>query len=308
MPLHRLLGITIGVPAPETLDGFYQELGFVGQDSSWGPADSPDHFRVEEAPYRQLLEMRVGCHDESDLQGIRARLDDLGVSHSTEDGRLIASDPVNKWRVIVEPTSELDVQPQPKEVLNGPGDRPRIDARSRAYTETETRPPRRLGHVVIGTNDIIKTHDFVIKGLGFRISDVIGGLGFFTRCSPDHHNLLLTPGPVPYLNHYAIERDDIDTVMKAASDYLAKHEGTHLAGPGRHMIGGNVFWYLRDPSGNFFEFFTDMDCILDEEAWEIGQWGGEDSWSIWGEKEQPEAMFNPVDMPEVIEGFHKYHG
>ena len=32
----------------------------------------------------------------------------------------------------------------------------------------------------------------------------MGGRGWFLRCSPDHHNMLITPGPVPYLNHYAL--------------------------------------------------------------------------------------------------------
>ncbi|MCH2186229.1 VOC family protein [Myxococcota bacterium] len=308
MPLHRLRGITVGVPEPQVLNDFYQDLGFVGSELGWGPEGSPDQIAVAEAPYRQLMEIRVACHDEADLEAIRNRLDGLGVQHATEGGRLIAPDPVNKWRVIIEPAPVADVSPSPREILNIPGDRPRTGARPRIYTEESLRPPRRLGHVVIGTPDILKSHDFYIQGLGFRISDIVGGLGFFTRCSSDHHNLLLAPGPVPYLNHYAIERDDIDTVMKAASDYLRRNEGTQVAGPGRHMIGGNVFWYLRDPSGNFFEQFTDMDCIVDEEAWEIGEWGVEDSWSIWGEKDQPEVFFNPIDMQELIDGFNRDHG
>jgi catechol 2,3-dioxygenase-like lactoylglutathione lyase family enzyme len=308
MALHRLLGMTMGVPDPETLDGFYREIGFVGGARRWGPEGDPDQIRIEHAAYRQLTELRVACHSEQDLAEIEARLDALGVGHARQDGGLEVVDPVNKWRVVVEPRSVEDVAPAPARPMNRPGERSRQDARPGIWTESDVRPPRRLGHVVIGTNDVIATHDLYVKGLGFRISDVVGGLGFFTRCSPDHHNLLITPGPVPYLNHYAIERDDMDAVMKAATEYLAAHEGVQIAGPGRHMIGGNVFWYLKDPSGTFFEQFADMDWIADDAAWEPGEWGLEDSWSIWGEKNQPEVFFQPADIQDVIDGFNRDHG
>ena len=97
--------------------------------------------------------------------------------------------------------------------------------------------------------------------------------------------------------------------MGAATCYLRAHDDVQIAGPGRHMIGGNVFWYLRDPSGTFFEQFADMDRIEDDEAWEVREdWPLEDSWSVWGEKSQPEVFFRPDDMDEVIAGWNKYHG
>ena len=308
MPLHRLLGMDVGVPDPQPLDDFYREIGFVGGDRSWGPEGSPDQIGIKEAPYRQLLEMRVACHGEEDISTIEARLDDLGVASQRSDGRLIVADPINKWTVTVEPREVADIPEATPRSVNRPGHRPRIGARPGIWTEPKLRPPRRLGHIVIGTNDILATHDFYVKGLGFRISDIVGGLAFFMRCSPDHHNFLLTPGPVPYLNHYALEHDDIDAVCRAASLYQRAHEDTQIAGPGRHMIGGNVFWYMRDPSGTFFEQFADMDYIFDEDAWEIGEWGVENTWSIWGTKEQPEVFFKPEDMQEVIDGWNKAHG
>ncbi len=148
------------------------------------------------------------------------------------------------------------------------------------------------------------------EGIGFRVSDIIaGGLGAFLRCSGDHHNLAIAPGPVPYLNHYAFEYDDFDAVMRAASVYVRRHgEGFHIAGPGRHPIGGNVFRYMLDPSGTIFEFFTDMDRIASDEAWVIkDDWDLGDGWSIWGQKETPEIFFNPVDMPEIVAGWEKEH-
>ena len=35
---------------------------------------------------------------------------------------------------------------------------------------------------------------------------------------------------------------------------------------GRHHAGSNFFWYLKDPAGNFSEYYSDMDCIVDDAA------------------------------------------
>ena len=52
----------------------------------------------------------MACHSEQDLAEIEARLEAVGVGHARRDGRLEVVDPVNKWRVVVEPRS---VEPAP---------------------------------------------------------------------------------------------------------------------------------------------------------------------------------------------------
>ncbi|MFP6605856.1 MAG: dioxygenase, partial [Myxococcota bacterium] len=72
---------------------------------------------------------------------------------------------------------------------------------------------------------------------------------------------------------------------------------------------GNEFWYMLDPSGNFFEFFSDMDRIDDDATWEIRtDWEPTDSWSLWGDSQQPEVFFTPVDMDEIVAGWEKAQG
>jgi len=41
----------------------------------------------------------------------------------------------------------------------------------------------------------------------------------------------------------------------------------HVWGLGRHHVGSNFFWYLRDPAGNFCEYYSDLDCIVDDALW-----------------------------------------
>ena len=308
MALHRLVDIEIGVPEPSALDTFYAQIGFTGHPGAWGGEETPDQIRLTEAPYRQLRSIRVACHDEEDLALAAARLTEIGVTPEQKNGTLTVVDPINEWRIVVEPAAEQTLPVHEPRLVNYPGQRVRVGQRADIITEAQPRKPRRLGHVVVGSPEPQKTVA-LFQALGYRISDtVFGGVGTFMRCSPDHHNLLVAPGPVPYLNHYAIEQDDFDTVMKAATTYLVDNgQDKQIAGPGRHQIGGNVFWYMLDPAGNIFEFFTDMDQIVDDDAWQAEDWTTHDAWSVWGEKQQPEVFFAPTDMPDIVAGWQAAH-
>jgi len=48
----------------------------------------------------------------------------------------------------------------------------------------------------------------------------------------------------------------------------------HVWGLGRHHVGSNFFWYLRDPAGNFSEYHSDLDCIVDDALWTPRTWEG----------------------------------
>lgn len=302
MALHRLLGMNIGTPAPVELDTFYREIGLEGGSGHWGTRDFPDQIDIVESPYRQLRQLRIGCHDEQDIANIAGRLGRLGVASRIANGELRVNDPCNGWEIVIQPAAESTETPHPGRHYNGPGDRRRIGERAEVTIESAPRPPRRLGHVVIGTPEIDKTRQFFMDGLGFRLSDAVAGIAFFLRCSADHHNFLIQPGPVPYLNHYAFEHDDIDAVARAASLYVRAHPQAHIDGLGRHVVGGNVFWYMKDPSGTFFEFFTDMDRLPDD--WQAREdWPLEDTWSSWGSPEPPEVFFQPQDMDAVAAGY-----
>ena len=54
---------------------------------------------------------------------------------------------------------------------------------------------------------------------------------------------------------------------------LAADPDRHVWGLGRHHIGSNFFWYLKDPAGNFTEYYADLDCIVDDAALEAGGLG-----------------------------------
>jgi hypothetical protein len=66
-------------------------------------------------------------------------------------------------------------------------------------------------------------------------------------------------------------------------------------GIGRHGIGSNHFWYLRDPAGNFAEYSSDLDVIVDEEAWAVSASTVAHPLAAWGPP-VPASFLAPEDI------------
>jgi len=307
MAFHSFLGMEIGVPEPEKLADFYQEYGLLrapGAGDVWGSADMPEQIKIVERSFRQLVTMRVGCDSEQDLALIAKRFQALGAKPIISAGRLLVDHPGHGWRVSVEVCDKPRLTDHAPREFNRPGNRGRSE-RSEVTIETSPRPPRRVGHIVLGSPDPVATTKFFTEGLGLYVSDAVG-VATFMRCSSDHHNLLIQPGAVPYLNHYAFEFDDIDAVGAASANYLKGRTEDHdVMGIGRHTIGSNVFWYLKDPCGTMFENFCDMDNIENPDEWEARTDWEAGEFTTWGPKESdvPEVFFTPSDMPEIAKAF-----
>lgn len=163
--------------------------------------------------------------------------------------------------------------------------------------------PRRLGHVVIGSTDRDATRDFFTDGLGFKISDEVPGLACFMRCSEEHHNVLVQAAPVDFLHHTAWQVDDVDEIGRGATVMLAKDPSRHAWGLGRHYLGSNFFWYLRDPAGNFSEYFSDMDCVIDDAVWKPEVLTGPKGLYSWGPP-PPADFVEPSDVAEMLMSMH----
>jgi len=307
MALNGLLDIELSVPDPQGLVDFWLRHGLeLTGDGVLGTATRPVQFRVVEGDHRHLSMMHVGCDRERDLHDIAARLASIGVNATIAATTLTCTDPVLGHRVVVEVTTPTQPQAGAERPHNRPGEHGRLTTRASAVLEAAPRPPRRLGHFVLGSPRIAETNTFYISGLGYRISDQIAGEhATFLRCERDHHNLLVHRAPTGFLNHYALEMDDIDAVGRAGNAVLAERPDSSVAGIGRHYLGSNVFWYLRDPAGNMFEFFCDMDQIDDDDRWdrEAGRrdWGTPDRpapFSTWGPAEPREFARQP-DLADI---------
>ena len=156
---------------------------------------------------------------------------------------------------------------------------------------------------MLGSTDQQRSQDFFVKGIGFKVSDVIVGRAGFLRCSTDHHNLLVQAAPIRFLHHTSWQVPDVDAVGRAALRMLDADESRHVWGLGRHYVGSNFFWYLKDPAGNLTEYYSDMDVIVDDELWEPGEWSGPKSFHSWGPP-PPWQMFRPEDLAAAMMGAH----
>ena len=306
MSLHRLLGFTTAVPNPEALASYYDELGLTGNaGDGFAGSDGGSCVRIDEGDVRRLTRVELGCESEADLEAMAARLSEGGAKVQQVSGELRVVDASSQVELLVRiadaaPTQEPFAPPAP----NSPATTVRENLRAPAVFEGP-RPPRRLGHLVIGTPSIAGTRDLLVQGLGLKVSDEIDGIIAFLRCSKDHHNVALVESPVPILQHYSWECDDVDHVGHSATKLLRVDAERQTWGLGRHFAGSNFYWYLRDPAGSYVELYADMDQITDDDAWESGgrtPFDFEHIANSWG-PEIPLEFIVPPDLEQLQEAW-----
>jgi len=303
MSLHRLSAISIGVPNTDAVRAFYRDFGLAETaPGRFATADGGEQLRIEPAPRRALLALAIGVDDADDLARAGSSLARLGIACERIGRALEAVDPAARVRVRLEIAPRIDQKPPARVPVNAPGRADRLNARSPGALSGVEARPRKLSHVVIGSPDAAASKRFFVDGIGFRVSDEMpGGLASFLRCSTDHHNLLVQPGPVPYLHHTAWEMDDVDAVGRAAVAMVACDPARHVWGLGRHGIGSNYFWYLRDPSGAFAEYTCDLDVIADDEAWKVAASVQVHPLAVWGPP-VPKSFIAPDDIAALARG------
>jgi catechol 2,3-dioxygenase-like lactoylglutathione lyase family enzyme len=303
MPLHRLASVTIGVPEPDPVRAFYAEFGLAeSRPGRFETADGGEQLVVERAPRRRVLALAIGVDDADDIARVSAALGRLGVAAERSERALEALEPVSGVRVRLQVEPRLAQKPLPAPPVNVPGRTLRVDARSPAVLPGAPARPRKLSHVVIASPDAAASKRFFVEGIGFRVSDEVPAIGAsFMRCSTDHHNLLVQPGPFSFLHHTAWEMDDVDAVGRAAAAMVAADASRHVWGLGRHGIGSNYFWYLRDPAGNFAEYSSDLDVIADDEAWKVSASTPVAPLATWAPP-VPRSFLAPDDVAALARG------
>lgn len=304
MALHQLTSFTLGVPNRSQTAQYYREFGLTDDGDGWfATRDGGRQLHLVDAPSRRLLELRIAADDADELAGAASRLDALGIEATLGRESLTASDPVTRVRVVLEVlprTRQPQIAATP---YNGPGRTERSGTRAPAVERTNQVAPRKLGHVVIGTTDFDATTAFFRDGLGLKASDYIKDAGAFLRCSTDHHNLLVLKAPVVFPHHSSWQVDDIDEIGRGAHAMLAEHPERHVWGLGRHHAGSNFFYYLKDPSGTFSEYYSDLDCIPEDQLWTPETFEGARGLFNWGPPPPP-SFLNPDDLADLMAGSH----
>jgi catechol 2,3-dioxygenase-like lactoylglutathione lyase family enzyme len=161
----------------------------------------------------------------------------------------------------------LDVRPHPP--LNTGADRTRVGTLQRVAAGPSQ--VKRCGHAAIKTADLATLWRWYRRHLGLLVSDDIfieepgRPLGRFARCDrgdtpADHHTLLFLETGEAKLGHVAWEVADFDDLM-VGHDHLLGAGARHYWGIGRHVLGGQIFDYWKDPLGFTVEHWTDSDLL-----------------------------------------------
>jgi catechol 2,3-dioxygenase-like lactoylglutathione lyase family enzyme len=308
--LHGLTSITLGVPDVDAASGYYEEFGLTpsgrspdGRQRIFATVEGGEQLTISEAPQRRLLEIGVGADDPDDLDRIESNFAEIGAGFRRNGDQLVVNDRHSALRVSVKIAPRIVQSAAKQEPMNGPGRPDRANGRAPAIERINRVRPRRLGHVVVGSLDQEASQQFFTRGLGFKVTDHVPSLASFLRCSTDHHNLLLQQAPLNFLHHTAWEVEDVDEVGRGAHAMLEDHPERHVWGLGRHHIGSNFFWYLKDPAGNFSEYYADLDCILDDQLWKPSVVDGARGLYNWGPPPPP-SFIRPDDLAALMTGAH----
>jgi len=194
------------------------------------------------------------------------------------------------------PVEPLPVRGHPP--LNTGAERTRVGTLQRVQAGPSQ--VKRCGHAAIKTADLDALWRWYRRHLGMLVSDdmhVEGPdrpLGRFARCDrgdepADHHTLLLLAMGETKLGHVAWEVADIDDLM-VGHDRLAAAGARHYWGVGRHILGGQVFDYWKDPLGFTVEHWTDgdlLDASVPPKSHHLLESGG----NQWGPPPPPDLDF-----------------
>ncbi len=301
MALHGMHEITLGVTDVAAVAPFYEDFGLTPNETgtSFSSTHGGAQLSIVERKWRQIVDTTLGCDDDDDLDRIRHTATAAGHEFVDAGDAIEIVEPVTQLliRVKVMPRVELDTVEQVP--MNQAGYAPRVNSRPDTLFVEETPRPRKLGHIAMSSPDIEATGQFLGNIIGAKLSDRVPGNVAFWRTSTDHHNFALAQAPGAIIHHVAWEMDDMDAIGHAARHLLTDNLERHAWGLGRHFLGSNLFWYFKDPAGNFFEYFSDLDQIVDDAEWMARDWDPDKALYIWG----PPTLgaLDPTDIGEIVE-------
>lgn len=131
-------------------------------------------------------------------------------------------------------------------------------------------------HITLHAKDVKGLVQFLQEALDCGVADVFepapGVWGAaWTHVSDYHHDVaVIGTADNTTLHHFAFLVSGIED-MKRAGDLLAQAGYRIETGPGRHAVGGNLYTYFLDPSGNRIELSAEMpraDRSIPHRVWE----------------------------------------
>ena len=130
--------------------------------------------------------------------------------------------------------------------------------------------PARLQHFVVATTDVERWLPFYRDRVGFIMADevcvgesVAPGeklAAVFLRADVEHHSIAAFKAPEARFDHLAFETTCWNDIRDWA-DHLADMRIAAWWGPGRHGVGRNLFFMIKDPDGNNIELSAEIELM-----------------------------------------------
>jgi catechol 2,3-dioxygenase-like lactoylglutathione lyase family enzyme len=289
MAVRALLHYALEVPDPEIGEDFYRHFGLADTPTRDNAIHlCPTRLRRESVllyggPKKRLHHLAFGAPGDDFVQ-VQEAMQRIGVPEvdpppGAMDGGIWVRDQDGNL-LNIRPEAAPAPSADPPLALNSPGHPGRQAVRGCPDADLPVQP-RRLGHVLLFTPDVARQMAFYTQVLGFKLSDRSRDIIAFLRCSTDHHNVAFLSSERPGFHHGSFEVGGVDEIaMGAARMQEAGWEPGW--GLGRHVIGSNYFYYIRDPWGSFAEYFFDLDYIPESCAWEPRDFPEQDALYRWG--------------------------
>ena len=287
MPVKGLIHYALEVPDPVLGETFYRDFGLKQTDSQRNSIQlktsrGSGELLLYEGPKKRLHHIALAAPGD-ELDAVREALKrahvpeidppkdapEVGIWFEDPDGNLI--------NVRREERKTIPAEPLPP--LNGPGNPNRIGVRG--LPTYDRADPRRLGHVLFFTPDPDAAVRFYTETLGFKLSDRVPGIIAFMRCTTDHHNIAFAKSTHRGFHHASYEVGSVDEI--GMGGMWMREQGWEPAwGLGRHAIGSNFFYYIKDPWGSYAEYFHDIDYIPEDGDWDAREWDARYALYCWG--------------------------
>lgn len=127
--------------------------------------------------------------------------------------------------------------------------------------------PTRLAHILLFTTDVPRVVSFYERVLGLRLSDEAGVVAFLHGAhGSDHHLIAFAAADGVGMHHSSW---DVPTVHEVGLGAMQMAAAGHPRGwgVGRHVLGSNYFYYVRDPWNSYAEYSCDIDYVPAEIDW-----------------------------------------
>ena len=286
--VHSLDQFHFVVPDLKPAEHFYSEFGLdvsaLGNGLSIATRGNAHVWgTIGEGPRKKHQYISFGAF-EDDIERFAKRLQDMRITRIDpppgldSNGLWLRDHDGNLVEIAVKPKTSPNEKSKFSAISTGPGERgaPFRSTMKRTY-------PRRLAHILMFTRDVPKAIDFYTRVLGLRLSDHSGdNIAFLHEIhGSDHHMIAFARSNAPGHHHFSWDVGSVDEIGGGAMHMLGKGYDKGW-GLGRHVLGSNLFHYVRDPWGSYSEYSADIDYVPADCDWNAGDHPPEDSFYAWG--------------------------